>query len=128
MRTSLRAAGAVLFLGPLRRLLGGGPTIRNVPPLDARRLQLEEGAVIVDVREAHEWRAGHAPRAVHVPLGELERKLATLPRDKTVIVACASGMRSRRGSRTLVENGFPDVLNLSGGMNGWRAARLPLQK
>lgn len=127
MRTSLRAAGSVLFLASLRRLLAG-PAIKSVGPLDARRIQLEEGGIILDVREAHEWRAGHAPGAKHIPLSELDRKLSQLPKDKTVIVTCASGMRSRVGSRKLLQNGFPLVVNLSGGMNAWRAARLPIQK
>lgn len=127
MLTSLRAAGSVLFLASLRRLLGA-PAIRSVGPVDARRIQLEEGAIIVDVREPHEWRAGHAPGAMHIPLGELDRKMSQLPKDRTVIVTCASGMRSRAGSRKLVRNGSTLVLNLSGGMNAWRAARLPIQK
>lgn len=114
------------FLGALRRLLGG--SVQSVGAVEARRLQLEEGAILLDVREAHEWRGGHAPQAKHIPLGQLEAKLAQLPKDKTIIVTCASGMRSRTGSRKLAAHGYPRVLNLAGGMNAWRAARLPVQK
>lgn len=124
----IRAASSVLFLGSLRRLFGGGGAIESVSAVEARRLQLEEGALLVDVREAHEWRNGHAPQAKHIPLGEIEGRLSQIPKDKVLIVTCASGMRSRVGSRNLLGNGFPRVLNLSGGMNAWRAARLPIQK
>lgn len=122
------AASVILFLGPLRRLFGGGSSLESVSASEARRLQVEHGAILVDVREAHEWRGGHAPQARHIPLGTLEQRIAQLPKDKTIIVTCASGMRSRTGAKRLLAHGFPRVLNLSGGMNAWRAARLPLQK
>lgn len=128
MARSIIAASSVLFLGSLRRLLGGGPSLQSVSATDARRLQLEEGAILVDVRESHEWRSGHAPQAKHIPLGTLDQKIAQLPKDKTIIVTCASGMRSRTGTKRLLAHGFSNVLNLSGGMNAWRAARLPIQK
>ncbi|MFA5861624.1 MAG: rhodanese-like domain-containing protein [Candidatus Thermoplasmatota archaeon] len=119
---------SVLFVGALRRFFGGGAPLENVGAADARRLQLEEGAILVDVRELHEWRGGHAPQAKHIPLGEIEGKMVQLDKGKTIIVTCASGMRSRAGARKLLASGFPRVLNLSGGMNAWRAARLPMQK
>lgn len=128
MANHLSAASTVLFLGALRSLFGGGPRLQSVSAAEARRLQLEEGAIVVDVRETHEWRSGHAPNAKHIPLGELERKMAQLPKEKTIIVTCASGMRSRTGSKKLLAHKFPHVLNLSGGMNAWRSAGLPIQK
>lgn len=128
MARSILAASSILFLGPLRRLFGGGSSLQSVSAAEARRLQLEEGAVLVDVRETHEWQSGHAPQAKHIPLGTLEQKMGQLPKDKTIIVTCASGMRSRTGSKRLLANGYPRVLNLSGGMNAWRAARLPMQR
>lgn len=128
MVRSILAASSVLFLGSLRRIFGAGPSLQSVSATEARRLQLEEGAILVDVREPHEWRSGHAPQAKHIPLGTLEQKLAQLPKDKTIIVTCASGMRSRTGTKRLLAHGFPTVLNLSGGMSAWRAARLPIQK
>lgn len=57
-----------------------------------------DGASLVDVREPHEWRAGHAPQAVHVPLGQLDRGARRLRRDRPVLVVCASGSRSRAGA------------------------------
>lgn len=123
------AASTVLFLGALRDLFGGGGArLQSVSALEARRLQLEEGAILVDVREVHEWRTGHAPNAKHIALGDLDRKMVQLPKEKTIIVTCASGMRSRVGGKKLLAQGFPRVLNLSGGMSAWRGAGLPTQK
>lgn len=129
MAPPLAAARSVLFLGALRNLFGGGgPRIESVDAREAHRLQADEGAVILDVREAHEWRSGHAPRARHIPLGELDRRHRQLPRDKTIVVACASGMRSRRAAKQLLAAGFPKVLNLSGGMGAWRGSGLPFER
>lgn len=128
-RESMRilAASNVLFLGALRRLFTSGPKLRSVDAPEARRLQTQ-GAILLDVREVHEWRSGHAPGARHIPLRELERKAGQLPRDKTIVVTCASGMRSRSGAKKLLAAGFTDVLNLQGGMGAWRAAGLPYQR
>lgn len=128
MPNGFSAASAVLFLGTLRSLFGGGPRVQSVSASEARRLQLEGGAILVDVREAHEWRNGHAPNAKHIPLGELERRMAQLPEGKAIIVTCASGMRSRIGAKKLLAHGLPRVLNLRGGMSAWRGAGLPIQK
>ena len=59
--------------------------------------ELPDDAVIVDVREADEWAAGHAPNAVHIPLSDLPARLGELPdSDDTIPVVCRSGGRSGR--------------------------------
>ncbi len=80
-----------------------------------------DDAVVVDVREADEWAAGHAPNAVHIPLGELTARLEELPDGDAVPVVCRSGARSGRAVAWLVQQGF-DVANLDGGMKAWAAA------
>lgn len=80
-----------------------------------------DGASLVDVREPHEWRAGHAPQAVHVPLGQLDRGARRLRRDRPVLVVCASGSRSRAGARQLRALGF-EAASVSGGMAAWQRA------
>lgn len=124
--TSPLVATATLFLGPLRAFFQRG--YRNVSAQEAAASAARERAVLVDVREDAEWRAGHVPAARHVPLGRLESRLAELPRDRPVVVVCASGMRSRSAARILARNGFADVRNLRGGMAAWRSAGLPLSR
>ena len=84
---------------------------------EAERL-LAAGAFLLDVREDDEWVAGHAPGATHVPLGQLEAQLDTLPRDRTIVCICRSGARSGRATDALLPLGF-DIVNLVGGSQAW---------
>lgn len=87
---------------------------------------LADHAVLLDVREQHEWDAGHAPGAVHIPLMDLPHRLDELPDDSdTLAVVCRSGGRSARAVAWLVQQGF-DVANLDGGMRAWAAAGKPM--
>jgi rhodanese-related sulfurtransferase len=80
-------------------------------------------AVVLDVREQDEWDAGHAPRAVHIPLSELPSRLDELPDTDaaTLAVVCRHGGRSSRAVAWLEQQGF-DVANLDGGMKAWERA------
>lgn len=82
-----------------------------------------DDAVLLDVREQDEWDAGHAPGAVHIPLGDLPQRLEELPDTDagTLAVTCRSGGRSSRAVAWLTQQGF-DVANLDGGMKAWQAA------
>ena len=82
---------------------------------------VRDGATLLDVRERPEWRAGHAPQAIHVPLGELDKAPRRLPKNRPVVVVCASGMRSRTGAKRLRTLGF-DATSVAGGMPAWRVA------
>lgn len=80
---------------------------------------LPDDALIVDVREADEWAAGHAPGAVHIPMGDVPARLDELPiTDESLPVICRSGGRSSRVVQWLVQQGF-DVVNVDGGMRQW---------
>lgn len=84
--------------------------------------ELADDAVVVDVREDNEWHAGHAPNAIHVPMGTVPENLDALPdTDATIPVICRSGGRSERVVQWLAQQGF-DVVNVDGGMRAWAAA------
>ena len=88
--------------------------------------EVPDDATILDVREQDEWDAGHAPGAVHIPLGDLPSRLGELPEDSdTLAVVCRSGGRSSRAVAWLSQQGF-DVANLDGGMRAWHGAGKPL--
>lgn len=76
---------------------------------------------LLDVREDDEWAAGHAPQAVHIPLGQLGGRTAELPHDQEIYVICRSGMRSARAAQALNSVGWQAV-NVAGGMQDWAAA------
>lgn len=83
---------------------------------DAARL-VADGAMLLDVREQDEWDAGHAPMAVHLPMGEVAGRLADLP-DGAIVVVCRSGARSNRVAAFLEQTGRT-AHNLAGGMQAW---------
>lgn len=83
------------------------------------------GAVLLDVREPHEWRAGHAPKARHIPLAQLSRRVTEIPAGRPVVTVCRSGARSARAAALLAGQGHA-VSNLSGGMAAWARAGLPV--
>ena len=85
--------------------------------------QLADGALLLDVREDDEWRAGRARDAQHLPLGKIEAELASISKDKPIVAICRVGGRSQRAAIALRSAGF-DVVNLSGGMQAWAAAGL----
>jgi rhodanese-related sulfurtransferase len=79
------------------------------------------GATLLDVRESSEWKSGHAPGAVHVALGDIDKAPRRLPQGRPVVVMCASGMRSRTAAKHLRGLGW-DAASLSGGMVAWQRA------
>jgi rhodanese-related sulfurtransferase len=96
----------------------------ELAPTEALRL-IEAGAVLLDVREDHEWAAGHAPDATHMAMGVLAAEHSRLPRDRPIVCVCLAGGRSALAAEALRQAGF-DTCNLSGGMNAWAAAGLPV--
>src|ERR671923_2195489 len=99
--------------------------IEEVDPKDVHELyENGNGAVIVDVREQHEFEESHLPGAVHVPRGYLESRIEGAvgnDRSKRVILYCASGQRSALAAHTLKELlGYEDVASMRGGITLWK--------
>ncbi|GGO13203.1 sulfurtransferase [Microbispora rosea subsp. aerata] len=86
---------------------------------------LPEDAYLLDVRENEEWVAGHAPGAVHIPLGELQARVDEVPHDRPVYVICRVGGRSAHAAMWLNHIGR-DAVNVDGGMRSWAAAGRPM--
>lgn len=95
------------------------PAEVSVPDASALR---DGGAFILDVRQPDEWAAGHIPDATLIPLGELQARVAEVPKDRQVVVVCRSGNRSAQGRDILLAAGYPSVTSMAGGMNDWTAA------
>lgn len=102
-------AGLVAAALAARRLLRGARAPREVV---AGRIKA--GATVVDVRTPAEFADGAYPGAVNIPLGELGGRLGEIPKDRPVILYCASGMRSGSAARVLKRAGYADVLNAGG--------------
>jgi rhodanese-related sulfurtransferase len=94
----------------------------------AARLR-EEGAQVVDVREPEEWRRGHIPGSLLLPLRSVaQRGPSELDPGRTVLVVCASGHRSKSAARTLGGLGLTKVYDLHGGLAAWSRLGLPVER
>lgn len=93
---------------------------QTVPTLSVPELadQLPANTILLDVREDDEWAAGHAPEALHIPMGEIAARLGELPADANLYVVCRAGGRSARATAYLNANGW-DATNIAGGMQSW---------
>ena len=142
---ALRSSFRTLRLNrdPHCRLCGDDPAIRDVanPETTASatcslsnttmdtitttelRTRLATGfdGLLIDVREPHEHAVSNIPGARLIPLGTLPDHLAELPRDREILVHCKMGGRSARAVQFLLDNGFTQVRNVSGGIDAWLA-------
>jgi hydroxyacylglutathione hydrolase len=99
--------------------------VPQITPADLAPRVAAADVQVLDVRSASEWRSGHIQSAMHVPLGELPDRLDEIPADRPVIVHCQAGTRSVIAASVLQKNGRRTV-NLTGGLDAWQAARLPV--
>lgn len=106
-----------------RRFVAGPDDGRLGSTIDAARgIELVRGgATLLDVRENQEWKAGHAPAAIHVALRDIDAAPRRLRKDRPVVVVCASGVRSRTAAKHLRALGY-DAASLSGGLTAWERA------
>lgn len=87
-------------------------------------------SLILDVRTPEEYAAGHVPNAINIPHDEIEAHLAELEsrRSGPVVLYCKSGRRAGLAAESLAKAGFPNLLHLTGDMEAWTAAGLPIEK
>lgn len=76
--------------------------------------KIASGAYILDVRTLEEFDDEHYPNAICIPVNELPYRLSEIPKDRSVIVYCASGARSAYAARILKASGYSDVVNAGG--------------
>ncbi|EOT38867.1 rhodanese-like domain-containing protein [Enterococcus dispar] len=88
---------------------------------DFNELLQKENLVVIDVREADEFAAGHIPNAKNLPLSQLENRFFELAKDTHYYVICHSGRRSEIACQFLTAQGY-QVTNVLGGMMDWKGA------
>jgi hydroxyacylglutathione hydrolase len=106
-----REAGGALEAAGLARLLSSGGA---------------EAPLVIDVRQASEYEAGHVPGAIPIGAGDLPDRLDSLPRDRPIATICASGYRASVAASLLRGAGFPRVAWVAGGVPTWEAAGYPV--
>ena len=77
---------------------------------------------LIDVRSDREWNAGHAPNAIHVPIGDVNARAAEFDRAGAIATICEGGYRSMLAESMLIRAGFANVLNVAGGMTAYRSS------
>ena len=93
------------------------------------RMNSGEGVRLIDVREDHEWEAGHAAGAEHLGKGIIERDIEQLVPEKgtELILYCGGGYRSALAAETLQRMGYYDVSSMAGGWKAWKEAGAPTE-
>ena len=89
-----------------------------------------EKAVVIDVSEVEEFAASHMGGARNIPLSQLEEKLPTTVKNKTLplILVCATGARANRALPVAKKLGYEQAQAMAGGLKAWKEANLPLEK
>ena len=97
----------------------------EITPQQAKEM-LDDGAQLVDVREQYEWDEGRIAGARHIELERLAAQAATIDKDRPVIFQCRLGARSAMAAQAFRAAGY-DAYNVTGGIEAWVAAGLPVQ-
>ncbi len=109
---------AIVFLFYMRM----APT-KGLRTLRADAFQAEwrnaNNGMLIDVREPAEFRSGHIPGAVNIPLSQLGSKTDEIAKDRNVYLYCRSGMRSKQAARLLSGRGYANLAHLQVGISAW---------
>lgn len=99
-------------------------------PQQVVQLLNNNSSILLDVRENNEYSQGHIVNSMHIPQGEVKKRLAELEKykDGNVVVSCRSGARSSSTCSMLKKQGFKNVFNLRGGIMAWENENLPITK
>jgi phage shock protein E len=105
-------------------------------PADASAIEISTAAAytryqtgadyFLDVRTPDEWAQAHLQNSTLIPLSDLSGRLSELPRDRHMVVVCATGSRSRQAQTLLQKAGFAQTVSMKGGLTAWEAAGYPL--
>ena len=106
----------------------GSSTATNLGAADFAKKTAEPGVVVLDVRTAGEFMAGHIQNAINIDVEGMafESEIANLDKTKTYAIYCQSGRRSRIAVETMSKAGFTKLFNLDQGIGSWQSAGLPV--
>ncbi len=109
--------------------LFGKSSVPSVTAPEAWTRLAEKGSntVLIDVREPHEYKNGHARRAKNIPLSQIQQRVNEVPRDREVFLICQSGHRSMQAATFLHQQGLEKIVNVTGGTSIWRLHNLPME-
>jgi rhodanese-related sulfurtransferase len=94
--------------------------VKQILPLELNsRLQQESAPLLLDVREPFEFETAKILHSVLIPMGEIQHRYRELNQDQDIVVICHHGIRSQCVADYLVNLGFNNIFNLTGGIDAW---------
>ncbi len=112
----------------LFKLISRGAGVNSINAHEAQdKLNQKPAPVLLDVRQPEEYKEQHIVGAKLIPLGELDRRMKELPKEREILVVCHSGSRSIAAARKLNAAGYQPV-NIRGGLIAWNHAGLPVKR
>jgi len=95
-------------------------SVRQVSATELKnRIQNEQNLFLLDVREPNEFQYASIENSVLIPLNQIPQRLGELDLQQEIVVICHHGMRSQQAASYLVNSGFQNVSNLTGGIDAW---------
>ena len=126
---ALIAIIALLSLEPLRRKSTG---IKPISALELPQLMNHEGALVLDVGEPAQFKKGHIPKAINLPIGQLQKDLGRLEKYRKkgvpIVLSSRAPQKSNQAATILKKNGFSNLCTLTGGLGSWEKENLPLER
>jgi len=102
---------------------------KNISARDAKALlDSNKNIFLLDVRTPQEYSQGRLAGSVLIPIGEFEQRMREVPKNKTIVVYCAVGARSKPVANFLSQQGYKDVYNMTDGIVGWYRNGFPIQR
>lgn len=101
--------------------------MREISPDEAQTEVAKAYSQFIDVRTPEEYAAGHAARAVNIPLDTLDQNMDRIEKNEPVYFICESGNRSKKAAEKLKEAGYNNVISVAGGTAAWKEAGLPIE-
>lgn len=109
---------------PTEKKASESPSFKNINVPEFEKLRADKKNVVLDVRTAKEFEAGHVPGAVNIDWSgpDFEKKVGALDKGKAYLVHCAAGVRSAKASAAMSKLNFKHLYNLEGGFKAWEKA------
>lgn len=102
---------------------------KNISAREAKELLDKDKSIyLLDVRTPQEYSQGKLAGSVLIPIGEIERRVREVPKNKTIVVYCAVGARSKPVASFLTQQGYKNVYNVTDGLVGWYRNGFSIQR
>jgi len=104
--------------------------VTTLQPADvaAQQSAASAGPVLIDVRSAEEFAAGHIPGALNIPYQEIAERISEVEAPNGVALYCMKGPRAKRGEAALLEAGYGPIYHVEGGLSAWQAAGYDVER